>query len=133
MRFDAEGLLARLAERERIKGHHSAEGRAIRTLSRALSGWLTSTLSTRDVLALCEQAMEDWLKIRLGVSEWSALNLPALIEKAEEAKLLMPREARSLKRMHGAQARARKSARATAAGKAGFSLELCIRPVETHW
>ena len=39
MSFDAQAIFANLAEKERIKGHHSPEGRAIRTLSRALSGW----------------------------------------------------------------------------------------------
>ena len=39
MPFDAQAIFANLAEKEQIKGHHSPEGRAIRTLSRALSGW----------------------------------------------------------------------------------------------
>jgi hypothetical protein len=65
MSFDAKAILANLVEQERIKGHHSAEGRAIRTLARALSGWSTGTLSPTDVIILCDQAVEDWLKARL--------------------------------------------------------------------
>jgi len=39
MPFDAQAIFANLAEKEQIKGHTSPDGRAIRTLSRALSGW----------------------------------------------------------------------------------------------
>ena len=65
MTFDAQAIFANLAEKERIKGHHSPEGRAIRTLGRALSGWSTGVLAPPDVVVLCDQAVEDWLKGRL--------------------------------------------------------------------
>ena len=67
MSFDAHGIFANLAEQERLKGHHSPEGRAIRTLSRALSGWVAKNLAADDVVVLCAQAVEDWLKARLAV------------------------------------------------------------------
>ena len=38
MKFDAQAIFANLTEKERVKGHHSAEGQAIRTLGRALNG-----------------------------------------------------------------------------------------------
>ncbi len=133
MRFDAEALLERLAAKERIKGHHSPEGGAIRTLSRALNGWLARTLAAQDVLVLCNQAMEGWLKARLGVSQWSALGLPALIKRATEAELLTRVEASYLKRIHEAQARSRKTSRATPAKRVKSALEVCIRVIERHW
>jgi len=49
MTFDAQEIFANLAEKEKVKGHHSPEGRAITTLSRALSGWSAKNLSARDV------------------------------------------------------------------------------------
>jgi hypothetical protein len=70
MAFDAQAIFANLAEKERIKGHHSPEGRAIRTLSRALNGWSTGTLTRRDVIVLCDQAIADWLNTRLQRSAW---------------------------------------------------------------
>src|SRR5437867_474602 len=68
MSFDPQAIFANLTEQEKIKGHHSPEGRAIRTLSRALNSWSTNNLSARDVLVLCDQAVEDWLKARLRIS-----------------------------------------------------------------
>ena len=66
MPFDAQAIFANLAEKEQIKGHHSPEGRAIRTLSRALSGWSSEKIFRPvDVIVLCDQAVEDWLKARL--------------------------------------------------------------------
>lgn len=133
MRFDAQALFARLAEKEKIKGHHSPEGSAIRTLSRALNGWSTGNLAAVDVLALCDQAMEGWLKARLKVSQWSALGLPTLLEKAVEAKLLTRLEAGRLRQIHGAQARARDTRMAPTAEPVKSALELCVRVVERHW
>ena len=62
MPFNAQLVYANLVEKERVKGHHSPEGRAIRVLSRALSGWSSSDLSARDVVVLCDQAVEDCSK-----------------------------------------------------------------------
>jgi hypothetical protein len=101
MSFDAQELFANLAEQEKIKGHHSPEGRAVRVLSRALSGWSAGNLSARDVAGLCDQAMEDWLKARLRRSPWSAPGLPALIDAALGAALLTPDEAARLRAIHG--------------------------------
>lgn len=100
MSFDARELFANLAEQEKIKGHHSPEGRAIRVLSRALSGWSAGSLSARDVTVLCDQAMEDWLKARLRRSPWSAPEVPALIDAALGAALLTREEAARLRSFH---------------------------------
>jgi hypothetical protein len=100
MSFDAQELFANLAEQEKIKGHHSPEGRAIRLLSRALSGWSAGSLSAQDVAVLCDQAMEDWLMARLRRSPWSAPGLPALIDAALGAALLTREEAARLRAIH---------------------------------
>ena len=50
MAFDAQAIFANLTEKERVFGHHSAEGRAIRTLGRTLDGWSTGDLSARDAI-----------------------------------------------------------------------------------
>ena len=80
MPFDPKTIFANLAEKERVKGHHSPEGRAIRTLSRAMHGWSSGNLSILDVLVVCDQAMEDWLKARLRLSAWSTQDFPTLLE-----------------------------------------------------
>src|SRR3954447_7023375 len=90
--FDAQVIFANLAEKERIKGHHSVEGRAIRILSRALNGSSSGNLSGRDVLVLSDQAVTDWLKARLKLSPWSTTSLPELLLKAIEAKLIARRD-----------------------------------------
>lgn len=93
MPFDAQSIFANLAEKERIRGHHSPEGRAIRTLSRALSGWASGSLAHRDVVVLCDQAVEDWLKARLRRSPWSMQSVPALLPDALAHHWVTPSDA----------------------------------------
>src|ERR1700704_241399 len=100
MSFDAQGIFANLAEKERIKGHHSPEGRAIRTLSRALNGWSSGSLSRRDVAVLCDQAMQDWLHARLKRSPWLFEAVPALLAQARNDDWLTPAEADRLHDVH---------------------------------
>ena len=92
MPFDLQEIFANLVEKEKIKGHHSPEGRAIRTLSRGLNGWSAGNLSPRDVIALCDQAVEDWLKTRQRLSSWSAKTLPALLVAAVNHDLMLLRK-----------------------------------------
>ena len=96
MAANLHALYANLVERERVHGHHSPEGQAIRTLSRALDGWSSGNLAGAEVVVLCAQALEDWLKRRLNVSPWSATPLTSLLAVAVAAKVLRPNEAERL-------------------------------------
>lgn len=130
MIFDPQAIFVNLAEKERLKGHHSPEGQAIRVLSRALNGWSTATLSGRDVWHLCEQAMEDWLKSRLKVPAWSMRELPALIPAALEKQLLTPSETAELRRIHDRRMRHEQKLNPHNVERA---LEFCIRLIEKRW
>ena len=132
MTFDPQSLFANLAEKERLKGHHSAEGRAIRTLSRAMNGWSSGNLAALDVLVLCDQSLEDWLKARLTVSAWSTQGFPALLEKAVVSGLIKRMEAVRLQKLHNARVRARGGGSA-AAHEVEAALEFCIQLVEKYW
>jgi hypothetical protein len=133
MTFDPQAIFANLAEKERLKGHHSPEGRAIRTLSRAMNGWSSGNLSTLDVLVLCDQSLEDWLKARLRLSAWSTQDFPALLEKAVGKGLITRLEAVSLQKLHNARARGGDEGSATAANKVEAALEFYIQLVEKYW
>ena len=133
MTFDPQAIFANLAEKERLKGHHSAEGRAIRTLSRAMNGWSSGGLSTLDVLVLCDQSLEDWLKARLRLSAWSTQDFPALLEKAVGKGLITRLEAVRLQKLHNARVRARDEGSATAANEVEAALEFYIQLVEKYW
>ena len=133
MTFDPQAIFANLAEKERLKGHHSPEGRAIRTLSRAMNGWSSGGLSTLDVLVLCDQSLEDWLKARLRLSAWSTQDFPALLEKAVGKGLITRLEAVSLQKLHNARARGGDEGSATAANKVEAALEFYIQLVEKYW
>jgi hypothetical protein len=133
MAFHPQTIFANLTERERLKGHHSAEGRAIRTLGRAMQGWSSGNLSAHDVVVLCEQSLEDWLKARLKVSAWSAQDLPKLLEKAVGKGLMTRMEAVRLQKIHNACARARDEGNATTTHEVEAALEFCIQLVEKHW
>ena len=130
MSFDAKTILANLVEQERIKGHHSAEGRAIRTLARALSGWSAGNLSSDDVIVLCDQAVEDWLKTRLQRSPWSEEPLPALLRAATRQHLITAAEMISLQELHAAR---QNQSRAVSSRAVEAALEFCIQLLEKHW
>ncbi len=132
MAFNAQEVFANLSEKEKVKGHHSAEGRAIRTLSRALSGWSSDDLSARDVLVLCDQAVEDWLKARLKRSPWSAETLPVLLVAALERKLISRAEAVGLQKIHHRRADVL-PVRAISQREIEAALEFCIELVDKHW
>lgn len=133
MAFDPQSIFANLAEKERLKGHHSPEGRAIRTLSRALNGWSSGNLSALDALVLCDQTLEDWLKARLKLSGWSTQNLPALLEKAIGQGLVTRTEAVRLQKLHNACPRARNAAGAITANEVEAALEFSIQLIERYW
>jgi len=133
MTFDPQAIFANLTEKERLKGHHSPEGRAIRTLSRAMNGWSSGNLSALDVLVLCDQALEDWLKARLKLSAWSTLNYSALLEKAVRKGLITRMEAVRLQKLHRTRTHARKETSATAAHEVEAALEFSIKLVERYW
>jgi len=132
MPFNAQLVYANLVEKERVKGHHSPEGRAIRLLSRALSGWSSGDLSARDVVVLCDQAVEDWLKARLKRSPWSAQTMPALMVDAAKNRLITRMEAVKVQRMRNLRARSDDEA-AISKKEVESALEFCIQLIEKHW
>jgi hypothetical protein len=132
MNFDPQAVFANLAEKEKLKGHHSPEGRAIRTLSRALNGWSMAALSAADVLVLCDQTVEDWLKARLGVSAWSTRTLPELLAAAAKQDLITRLDAVRLQRLHNARSRG-SDERALTPEQVNRTLDFCIQLVEKHW
>ena len=131
MVFNSQALLANLTERERIHGHHSPEGQAIRLLGRALSGWSSEDLAATDVVVLCRQAMEDWLKRRLNRLPWSMLTLTELSAAAVSAGLLSQSEGEHLQRLDnwGAQSRVGELIPV----EIEHLLETTIAIVEQHW
>jgi hypothetical protein len=133
MIFDPRAIFANLAEKERLKGHHSPEGRAIRTLSRAMTGWSSGNLAALDVLVLCDQSLEDWLKARLELSAWSTQEFPTLLEKAVVKGLLTCMEAVRLQKLHNARASGRDEGSAITANEVEAALEFCLQLVEKYW
>jgi len=133
MTFDPQTIYANLAEKEKIKGHHSAEGRAVRTFSRALTGWSAGNLSVLDVLVVCEQGMEDWLKARLNIKPWSSRGLPELLGKAIDKELVGRLDAVRLHKLHLARVRLLDFSGGVTRQDVEQALEFCIRVVEKHW
>ena len=133
MTFDPQTIFANLAEKEQLKGHHSTEGRAIRTLSRAMNGWSTGNLSALDVLVLCDQTLEDWIKARLKLSAWSTQDLPTLLDRAVSNGLITRLEGVRLQKLHSARFRAHNAAGAITANEVEAALEFSIQLVERYW
>ena|SRR5438132_2984704 len=133
MSFDAQAIFANLAEKETIKGHHSPEGRAIRTLGRTLSGWSAGNLAAVDVLVLCDQAIEDWLKAKLKLSAWSTPALAELSVAAVEKEWLTRAAAVRLQRIRNARSRALRENESVSNERVEEVLQFCIHLVEKHW
>jgi hypothetical protein len=131
MTFDAQAIFANLTEKERLHGHHSAAGRAIRTLSRALNGWSAGNLAANDVIVLCDQAIEDWLKARLKVSAWAATSLRQLLAEAVAMELITPVDLVHLQTVH--DLRAHSTPDAIAADDVEAALKWTIEIVDRHW
>jgi hypothetical protein len=133
MSFDAQAIFANLAEKERIKGHHSPEGRAIRTLSRALNGYSSGNLSGRDVVVLYDQTIEDWLKARCKVSPWSTRSLPELLARAVKARWISRLEAVRLQKLRSARESLDQQRADVPRLEVESALKFCIELVERHW
>jgi len=131
MTLDAPELFASLAERERVHGHHSPEGEAMRTLSRALHGWSSGNLAGTDVVVLCAQAVEDWLKRRLKVSPWSAKSLNTLLAAAVAADVLPLVDAERLEPLQ--RYRSGSDSRRLTADDIETILQTSIEIVGQHW
>jgi hypothetical protein len=83
-RAEARAIFENLAEQEKIKGHHSNEGMAIRVLSRGLSGWLERTLSHVDAYVLCDETLQQWLRRRVTGRPWSSAQFEELLVQGLE-------------------------------------------------
>ena len=132
MHFDAQAIFANLAEKERIRGHHSPEGQAIRVLSRALSGWSAGDLSRRDVAVLCDQAVEDWLNARLKRLPWSIQSVPQLVPVALAEQWITAADAERLRSVHKLRAPAGDPAEIST-HEVEAALEFCINLIDKHW
>ena len=86
-----------------------------------------------DVVVLCDQSLEDWLKARLKLSVWSTQDFPILLEKAVGKGLITRMEAVRLQKLHNARARARDEGSVIAAHEVEAALEFCIQLVEKYW
>ena len=132
MTFDAQTIFGNLAEKERIKGHHTPEGRAIRTLSRALSGWSSGSLAHRDVVVLCDQAVEDWLNARLKRSPWSIQPVPALVPAAIANHWITQSDSDRLLDLHNSRVRLHEPGEMSGQ-EVEAALEFCIELIDKHW
>ena len=133
MSFDPQTIFANLAEKERAKGHHSPEGRAIRTLSRALNGFSSGNLSRRDVIVLCDQAIEDWLKAKCKASPWSTRSLPELLVAAVQARWISRLEAVRLQKLRNVRQAIDQQGGDVSGLEVESTLKYCIDVVEKHW
>ena len=89
-------------------------------------------LRVLDVLVLCEQGMEDWLKSRLGLRPWSSRGLPELLNRAIEKELVTRLDAVRLQKLHLARVQLDNTGGAGNTLDAERALELCIGVVEKH-
>jgi hypothetical protein len=88
-------------------------------------------LAGADVVVLCGQAVEDWLKRRLKLSQWSATTLTSLLAAAVAANLLQPSDAERLQPLH--RYRTELATRAFTVAEIETILQTSIAIVAQHW
>lgn len=132
-RVRLKARFAELAEQEKVKGHHSPEGRAIRILARALSAWSAGDVSAEDGAVLCHQALEDWLKARSELPAWSDPEFATLTERAVAEGRILPREAYRLKQIHATYSRVRREGARVRHSTFVSMIEFCLRFMERRW
>ena len=77
------------------------------------------------------KTIEDWLKGRLKLSQWSAKNLSELLAIATENHSLMVNEAERLRQIH--ELRVQRDPGARSAADVEAALVSCIEIVENYW
>ena len=130
---EAVGLYANYAEKEKIKGHHSPEGIAIRTLIRALNGWSRGNLSGKDTIILSQQGIEDWLKARLKLPAWSQKELSSLLGDALRQGLIAESEERNLQKLRDLYVSCRKKNGTIKDQSIFAALRDCLFFLERRW
>ena len=98
-----------------------------------MTGWSSGNLAALDVLVLCDQSLEDWLKARLKLSAWSIQDFPALLQKAVVKGLVTRMEAVRLQKLRNARSCARDQGSAPVAHDVEAALEFSIQLVERYW
>jgi hypothetical protein len=98
-----------------------------------MTGWSSGNLAALDVLVLCDQTLEDWLKARLKLSPWSTQDFPALLQKAVVKGLITRMEAVRLQKLRNARVRARDEGNAPVARDVEAALESSIQVIERYW
>jgi hypothetical protein len=78
---------------------------------------------------LCNQSIEDWLKARLEISNWSTPDFLELLEKAAAVQLITRMEALRLQKLRNA----RVDANNLGTHEVEAALEFCIQLVERYW
>jgi hypothetical protein len=98
-----------------------------------MNGWSSGNLSALDVLVLCDQTVEDWIKARLKLSAWSTQDLPLLLEKAVGNGLITRLEGVRLLKLHNMRVRGGDERSVIVAREVESALEFSIELVEKYW
>ena len=76
------------------------EDRVVKGLVGTIDGWLSDRLSNEQTLIACDQAMENWLKVRLALPATDRSHFPALLSQAIQASHLTRTEGHRLSIYH---------------------------------
>jgi len=74
--------------------------KGIKTIIRAIDGWITGDLSDENAVILCDQGVEDWLKSRLKLPASSRDGFHTVVDKAVDKGIINRMEAYRLRRFH---------------------------------
>jgi len=105
----------------------------MRMLSRALNGWAAQMLGVYDVIILCDQAIGDWLRARLGLSPWAQSDFTNLLSRAVQQRWLKGQAVAPLERIHRARLEMREGRGGVTHSEAEAGLLLCIDLINEHW
>ena len=89
-------LMRQGAKRRPRKPSERAAGDVVRTVNQ----WVAGRLANGQAAVLCDQAIENWIKGRLGLPPKPRIDFPPLVRQATQRGLLTGREAMRLRRFH---------------------------------
>jgi hypothetical protein len=132
-RAEARAIFENLAEQEKIKGHHSNEGMAIRVLSRGLSGWLEGILSHQDAYVLCDETLEQWLRRRMTGGSWSSVPFVELVLQAWKGESITEDNAYALLLLRGMRNAVVNGKMPLRERQVVAALRMSTRLIENYW
>lgn len=94
-----------LSNKALSSGKKARESQVYKQIISAIDSWFSGSLSKKEVMILCDQAMEDWLKLKLSLPNASRKGFVDVLNEASNSGAISKMERYKLLRFHKARNR----------------------------